>query len=179
MKRALVLVSAVVALAFVAVGCGGGDDEADPTAAWATDFCSTVSSWTTELESIGSSFTDVSSFNEESIEAAATDAREATNTLVDDLRALGAPPTDSGDEIEASIDELSTELESQSGSIETAVDGLTSLADLPEAVTAITTSLTAMATAFQSTVTTIQDADVGGELESALEDSPECDEITD
>ncbi len=35
-----------------------------------------------------------------------------------------------------------------------------------------------MATAFSDTLTTIQDADVEGELESALEDSPDCAEIS-
>jgi hypothetical protein len=35
-----------------------------------------------------------------------------------------------------------------------------------------------MSSAFQSTLQTVQDADVDGELESALEDAPECDDLS-
>jgi hypothetical protein len=38
--------------------------------------------------------------------------------------------------------------------------------------------LSAMATAFSDTLQTIQNADVNGELQKALQDSPECDSIT-
>ena len=85
-----------------AAGCGGSDDETDsepdPTAAWASDFCSAVTTWTDELQGITSQFTDTSNLSEEGIQSAADDVKSSTQTLVDDLEGLGAPPTDSGDE---------------------------------------------------------------------------------
>ena len=181
-SRGCVKALALLALAFVvavAASCGGSDEaEEDPTAAWASGFCTAVTSWTDELESITSQFSDTSNLSQEGLESAADDAKSATEQLVDDLRGLGSPETDSGEEVQSAVDELSTTLENEAAKIEETADGVSGLTDLPSAITTITTSLSAMATAFSDTLTTIQDADVEGELGSALEDSPDCAEIS-
>jgi methyl-accepting chemotaxis protein len=102
----------------------------------------------------------------------------ATSQLVDDLEALGAPETEGGEEIQSSIDSLSTTLETEAANIEEAVQGISGITGIPSAVTTITTSLSAMGTAFSTTLNTIDGADVGDELQTALEDSPECADIS-
>ena len=178
MRRAL----ALVALAFVVVvagACGGSDDtDEDPTAAWASGFCTAVTSWTDELETITSQFSDTSNLSQEGIQSAAGDAKSATEQLVDDLRGLGSPETESGEEVQSAIEGLSTTLEDEAAAIQEAADGVSGITELPGAITTITASLSAMATAFSNTLTAIQDADVQGELGSALEDSPDCAEIS-
>ena len=174
MHRRLALAVAVLALAGIAAGCGGDDSNEDATAAWASGFCSAITDWTDELQSVTSEFSDTSNLSEEGLQSAADDVRSATQTLVDELEDLGRPETASGEEVESSLNELSDTLDSQTAEIEEAAEGVSNLTDLPNAITAISTSLSAMATAFANTLTSIQNADVGNELQTALEDSPEC-----
>jgi hypothetical protein len=172
MRSRSAVIALILALALVAAGCGGSDDEEDPTAAWAAGFCTAITDWTDAIEDATTELT--SSPSEDSLRSAAEDVRTATDQFVDDVRGLGAPETESGDEIESAIDSASTTIENESTKIEEAVDGISNLTDLPGAATTITTSLSAMGTAAASVLQGIQDADVDGELQSALEDSPEC-----
>ena len=168
----------MLALAGIAAGCGGDDTEEDPTAAWASSFCSAVTGWTDDLEGVTSEFTDTSNLSEEGVRSAADDVRSATQDLVDELRDLGRPPTESGDEVRAALDTLSDTLETESTEIQETAEGVSGLTDLPGAITAITTSLSTMAASFSTALTTVQDADVEGELQTALEDSHECADIS-
>jgi hypothetical protein len=178
MRKALALLALAVVVA-VAASCGGDDETAeDPTAAWASGFCTAITGWTDELESITSQFSDTSNLSQEGIRSAADDAKSATDQLVEEIRGLGRPETESGDEVQSAVDNLSTTLENEATKIEETADGVSGITELPSAITTISTSLTAMATAFSDTLSTIQDADADGELESALEASPECDEIS-
>jgi hypothetical protein len=172
-RRRLALAGAVLALAATAVSCGG-DDETDSTAAWASDFCSAITGWTDELENITSQFSDASNLSQEGLQSAAEDARGVTQDLVDELRALGAPPTESGDEIEATLDELSTTLEDETESIEERAQDVSNLTELPDAIQDISGSLAAISSAFSSALTAIQESDARGDLRTALEDTPEC-----
>jgi hypothetical protein len=172
MRSRSVVTAFVLALALVAAGCGGSDDEEDPTTAWAAGFCTAITDWTDAIEGATTELT--SNPSEDALRSAADDVRTATDQFVDDIRGLGAPETESGDEIESAINGASTTIENESASIEEAVDGISNLTELPGAITTITTSLSAMGTAAASVLQAIQDADVDGELQSALEDSPEC-----
>ena len=179
MRTRLALSAVVAVAALAAAGCGGSDDsESDPTAAWASGFCTAVTDWTDELQTITSSFSDTSNLSEDGLRTAADDVRSATQQLVDEIRDLGAPETDGGEEIRSALDSLSTTLETESAGIEQTVDSISGLTGLANAAASITTSLSAMGTAFSETLQTIDAADVDGELQSALEDSPECADIS-
>lgn len=178
MRSRAVVTALVLALALVAAGCGGSDSDSDadasPTAAWASGFCSAVTTWTDALQDVTSQFTDTSNLSEEGLRSAAEDAKSATNVLVDDIRDLGAPDTESGEEVRSSLDSLSTTLEDEAAEIEEAVENISGLTGIPTAVSTVTSSLSAMGNAFASTLQTIEDADGDGELQAALADSPEC-----
>ena len=180
MRTLIALTVALAALALVATGCGGGDDDSDtdPTAAWASDFCNAVTTWTDELETVTSQFSDTSNLSQDGLQSAADDVKGATENLVDDLRGLGAPETEGGEEIRSALDSLSTTLETEAASIEETVEGISGLTGIPSAITAVTSSLSAMGTAFSSTLQTIESADARSELQNALADSPECADIT-
>jgi methyl-accepting chemotaxis protein len=177
-RRRLALAGAILVLVGVVAGCGGDDEGDDTTAAWASSFCSAITGWTDDLEGVTSEFSDASNLSEEGLQSAAEDVRTATQQLVDELRDLGRPPTESGEQIETALDGLSSTLETQTAEIEEAAEGVSNLTDLPDAITTISTALSAMATSFSNALTTIQDADAGEELQNALEDSPECADIT-
>jgi hypothetical protein len=168
----------VVALAVAVAGCGGSDTEEDPTAAWASGFCSAIRSWTDDLQDVTSEFSDTSNLSEDGLQSAANDVRDSTQQLVDDLKSLGRPETDSGQEVQDAVDGLSTTLDNETAKIEDTANGVSGITGLPSAIATISTSLSAMATAFSETLQTIQNADVNGELQSALEDSPNCAGIT-
>jgi hypothetical protein len=169
----------VLVAVIAAAGCGGDDaSDEDPTAAWASGFCTAITNWTDDLQDITSQFSDTSNFNEEALRSAADDAKSATDQLVTDLKELGAPETDSGDQVRSAVDQLSTTLDGESAKIEDAAQGVSNLTELPSAITTISTALTAMSTAFSNTLTSIQDADVNSELQTALDESPDCDQIS-
>jgi methyl-accepting chemotaxis protein len=178
MRRAFALTAAAIALSIVAAGCGGSDTAKDPTAAWASGFCSAVTSWTDELQTVTSQFTDTSNLSQDGLQSAANDVRDATENLVGDLKDLGAPETDSGQEVKTAVDGLSTTLENESASIDETAQEVTGITSLPSAITSISTSLAAMATSFSEAFQAIEKADVSGELQAALQDSPECADIS-
>jgi len=181
MRRTWTAALIVVALAGVAAGCGGSSDDettADPTAAWASGFCSAVTTWTDDLQSITQQFTDTSNLSQDGLASAADDARTSTQQLVDSLKALGAPETDSGQEVKSALDTLSTTLDAETAQIQETAQGVTSVTDLPSAITKISDSLSALGTAFSDTLQTIENADTKGELKTALEDSPDCADIS-
>jgi hypothetical protein len=179
MRRRWIAVLLVVALVGVASGCGGSDDETetDPTVAWASGFCTAVSNWREELQTITSQFSDTSNLSQEGLQSAATDAKSATQHFLDELDDLGAPETASGDAVESSIDSLATTLETEVETIEATANDVSGLTDLPSAISTISASLGTLGTALSEMLQTIENADVGDELESALEDSPECDDL--
>jgi hypothetical protein len=169
----------VVALAGVAAGCGGSsNDQTDPTAAWASGFCSAITTWTDDLHSITQQFTDPSNLSQDGLASAAEDARTSTDQLVKSLKDLGAPETDSGQEVKSALDTLSTTLDAETAQIQATAHGVTSITAVPSAITKISASLSALGTAFSNTLQTIENADTKGELQSALEDSPDCADIS-
>ncbi len=172
--------SAVAALALFAAGCGGSDESpsASPTDEWADGFCTAITTWTDSIQSTTEQFTDLSAFSQDGLEGAANDVKGATEALADDLKSLGAPDTESGQAVKDSIDELTTTLETEVATIEDTAQGVSGLTGIPAAVTSITASLAAMGTAFSSTFQALEDADVEGELQTALEDSPACANIS-
>jgi hypothetical protein len=179
-RAAVALIALVSSLTLLAAGCGGGDDSStDVTATdeWATSFCTAVRSWVDELDQIRSELGNPSSLSRDTLEQAATDVDDATQTLVDDLRGLGRPDTESGQEVRDALDSLSDTLENERAEIETAIDGISSLTDVPGAITTIGSSVSAMGTALADTQSAIDDADVEGDLRTAFENSDACDQI--
>jgi len=174
------LATVIAALALLAAGCGGSDEStsASPTDEWADGFCTAITTWTDSLTSVTDQFNSPSSLSTSALEDAANDVKSSTQTLVDDLKALGAPDTESGQAVKDSLDSLSSTLDAEATKIQSEAEGVSGLTGLPGAITSITTSLSAMATAFGSALEAIQNLDAKGELQTALEDSSACASIS-
>jgi hypothetical protein len=175
-KVALVLV--LGALALVAAGCGGDDEGTSQTTEWAEEFCATTRAWGDELERIGDDL-DISSISSDALEQAAEDAREATDSYIEELRDLGGPDTESGDAIEQSVEELADEVESERDEIEDAIDDAGGLSGALTAAREIASSVAAMFTALERTLEAIDQADVDGELDAAFDEAESCEEFRD
>ena len=169
MRTRIVFSAAVAALALVVAGCGGSDEADDPTAAWAA-FCSAVTNWTDELQTITSEFTDTSNLSQEGLETAAEDARASTDQLVDELRGLGAPETESA---KRSSPPWTPSRDPRGRVRRDRRHGRRHLDHRrhPRRGVEHHRVLSAMGSAFSSTLQTIESADAEDELQIALEDS--------
>jgi hypothetical protein len=174
MRTAFALVGIAVSLALAVSGCGGDDSSASATEEWAEGFCTAITDWTAAITESTDELRNLSSLSPESFEEAAGNLRTATSDFADDLRALGAPETESGEEAKQAIDEFSAALEDDSAEIESAIQDVSGITDVPAAVQAITAALTSMNEAFTSMISTIREGDAAEELETALEDADAC-----
>lgn len=177
----MLLAIIAAALALVATGCGGGDDEPEASATdeWAEGFCGAITTWAESLEQATDELRSFNSLSRDAFEQAAEDIRTATGDFADDLQALGTPDTESGEEAKQAVDDFATTLEEDSADIETAVEGVSGVTSIPAAVTDITAALSSMNAAFSSMLRTIRKGDAAGELKTAFEDADACVDLGD
>ena len=185
MRRSHVLAASIVAaLALVAAGCGGGGNSTTTTTTtasateWANGFCSAFATWDQSFKDATSQFTSLSSLSKDNFQKAADDIDTATQQLITDLKNLGAPDTESGQQVKDAVDSLATTLQTQIDAIKKTIDQTSSLTEIPGAAQDVATSLDTMNTALSSTTKTIEDANVKGELTDALKSSPDCSNLT-
>jgi methyl-accepting chemotaxis protein len=173
-------VSVVASLALVGAGCGDDDEPAaSATDEWAEGFCGAITTWAESLEQATDELRALSSLSRDGFEQAAEDIRTATGDFADDLQALGTPETESGEEARQAVDDFATTLDEDSADIETAVEGVSGITEIPAAVTDITAALSSMNAAFSSMLKTIREGDAAGELETAFEDADSCVDLGD
>jgi len=181
------LTACFVSFALFAAGCGGDDESSSQTTTdasteastdeWADSLCSALARWKKDLEEAAAPLTDLSSLSEESLQQAADDAKTATETLSDSLNELGRPDISSGEQVRSSVQDLATDVANGANEIETAVEGVGSVADIPSAIDTITATVTDMGTEVDGAVQTLEDADVSGELKTAFADADSCGEL--
>ena len=181
----------ILSAAIVAAGCGGGSSsssgtsgtgtsgtESSATAAddWANSVCEAFVAWNNSIADAGQGIKDNPS--EEGIRTAGDEIQTATQTLADDLRGLGKPDTESGQQAKDTIDQLATNLDTSLQKISDAMDNASGAAGAVTAASTIGTSLVEMgdhvSTAFQQ----LQDLDAQGELKSAFEQADSCAGLT-
>jgi phage-related protein len=175
----------VLALAIFAAGCGGGSSsssgtgtEASATAAdaWANSVCEAFVTWNNSITDAGQGIKDNPS--EEGIRTAGDQIQSATQTLADDLRGLGKPDTESGQQAKDTIDQLATNLDTSLQKISEAMDSASGTAGAVTAASTIGTSLVEMADHVSTAFQQLQDIDAQGELQSAFESADSCAGLT-
>lgn len=99
----------------------------------------------------------------------------ATGTLGDDVKGLGPPETDAGQQAEETLTELAGSLEEAAGTLQQTLEeaggGLTGLL---QAVPAITATFSSMADAVGQAFAEREQLDAKGELEQAFADAESC-----
>jgi hypothetical protein len=167
--------SILLAAAALAAGCGGGDDDS-AASVWADDVCSAITDWTGSVASTAETLSG--NLSEEELRDAADDLESDTQAFVDDLRDLGTPDTEAGEEAQATLDELAGAVESSISTISDAVDEAAGATGVLAAVSAISTALSALADQVAVAFTELEALDAAGELEQAFEDADSCDELS-
>jgi hypothetical protein len=182
--RALLAVL-ILAAAIVAAGCGGGSSssggtgtESSATAAddWANSVCEAFVAWNNSITDAGQGIRDNPS--EEGIRTAGEQIQSATQTLADDLRGLGKPDTESGQQAKDTIDQLATNLDTSLQKINEAMDNASGTTGVVTAASTIGTSLVEMADHVSTSFQQLQEIDAQGELQSAFEQGDSCAGLT-
>src|SRR4051812_20840094 len=168
--KAAVLAS-ILLLSVAAAGCGGGSSK--PTAEdWAGNLCSAVTSWTDELKSTATTLTSDPTL--EGLKSAKNDVSSATDTFVDDLKGLGKPNTEAGEQAKETTDKLADQLGQDKQELSDAVDKASGVQGVVDAAKAVQAALTKMATQFQAAFSSLQALDTKGELEDAFQSADSC-----
>ena len=175
MYRAFALVVVALLAAFLASGCGGGKDENSATA-WADDVCSAITTWKDSITSTADTLKG-GNLSEDSLRSAADDVESATSDFVDDVRGLGKPDTDAGEQAKESLDHLADEADQNLSAIKSAVDDASGVSGAVAAVTAISAALSTMGSQLSSTFNELEQLDAGGELETAFKEADSCNEL--
>jgi hypothetical protein len=168
----------VVGLLAVAAGCGGddGSGESSSAAEWAEGVCSASTTWTESVTSTAASLSG-GGLTDDELKAAVDDFESATRAFADDLRGLGRPDTEGGEEAAASFDELADDVEENVAEIKSAVDGVSGARGVLAAVTEVSAILTTMGAQLSSAFAGLDQIDVQGELETAFEEADACNEL--
>lgn len=163
---------AVLALAFLLAGCGGGDDnDSSASEDYANSVCGQLSMWVADQRDTVASLQDAGlSVTREDLRAAVGDVRDSTQVLVEDLRDDDPPDTDAGNQAKSELDSLGTTLTEQVDTVEQALDANTGVVALASTVT---TALSTATSAVKSTLDELQNLD-SGELKDAFQDSDDC-----
>jgi small-conductance mechanosensitive channel len=165
----VLLIVVVLALA----GCGGDDSSASED--YANSVCSSLSTWVSEVQETVQSLTDAGlATSREDVQTAFDEAKDATETLVNDLDQLGPPETEDGEQAKSELDTLGTELTQQLDAIEEALDSGGGAAAIAAEVTA---AISAAATAVKTAYEDLRGLDPAGELQESFEDSDDCDAL--
>ena len=165
-----------VVLVFAAAGCGGDNSEAEQ---WANSVCSTVSDWQGEIEQaaqgVQSELQAPTAGTVGAIETQIQSAVTATQTLADDLKAIGAPDIDSGEQAKQQVDALASQLKSAVNIAKNSVDALPdnpNLNDLAQKLLPLAPAIQSLATSTSNTVKAIQES--SDELKQGFEDADAC-----
>jgi hypothetical protein len=104
------------------------------------------------------------------------DGLEATEQFVDDVRSLGRPETEAGQQAADVVDSMADEVESTADDLrETFDSGGDSLPEMISKLSAAGTQIVQMGQDVQASLTELQDLDGGGELRSEVEANSDCD----
>lgn len=166
----------IAVVALLAAGCGKSK-KPETAADWASSFCTSVNTW---KSSLNSAIAPLKSGNvtKDSVQSAFNDFKSATDTFTKDIKSLGKPPTQAGDQAKSDLDQLSSQIDSQVKTIQDAVKNVTSISSALTIVPTVTTALTAMRTDVQTTYGQLKQLDAKGELTTAFQNAQSCQTLT-
>jgi hypothetical protein len=172
------VVIGVAAIVIAAIAMRLSDDGPPSTAEWAEDVCSDLGEWRDTITSLA----DVSgeTLTPELLGERIDEAKTATSTLIVDLRDLGRPELESGEELEEQLNEQVSALESSfdalTESAEEAADA--GEGDFLQELAGLASQFSAFLTQLESSVDALQNANVAeesrAELQQAFADAPSC-----
>jgi hypothetical protein len=166
----------LAALVLLAAGCGKSS-KPETANDWANDFCGAVSTWKDSLTSTANSLKG-GNLSKDSVENAFDDFKSATKTFTDDVKGLGKPPTEAGDQAKQSVDNLSDQVNDQVEKVQDAAKDTSSASGLLNLVTVASSALSSLTTDVKSTLNDLKQLQPGGELQTAFQQAENCKGLT-
>ena len=177
MQRLPLIALVFVAAALGLLGAGCGSKKSPPTTAeWVDGVCSSIVTWKNSLTSSVQSVQG-GNLTQESLRNAADEMKSATDTLESDIKDLGKPESESGQQAKDSVDQLSSELSDGAESIKSTVDDVSDVSGVVSATASVSATIGTMASQISATVKSLQQLDPGGELQTAFDQSSSCQEL--
>jgi len=170
-KRIVALALLLTAVALAASGCG--KKKPPTTTEWMNNLCTAITTWTGSLSTATQSVTNGSA-TKESLQSAAGDVEDSTKTFADDLRSLGKPNTQAGQQAQQSLDHLATQIDANVQTIQVAIDNATGLSGVLTAIGSVSATLAAMREEVKSTYQQLTTLDASGELKQAYNSAEAC-----
>jgi methyl-accepting chemotaxis protein len=173
--RLLVTALATVALAAGCGGDGNGDDSTSP-AEWADSLCTATTDWTDSLQSTTDSLRS-GNLTEDALRSAADDVKSSTQTFADDVKGLGRPDTESGQQAEDLVDGLGDDLDEGAQKIEDTIEGVSDASGVLNAVSVVSGTIQTMSQQVSSTLQQLRQLDPAGDLAQGFQEADSCDVI--
>lgn len=173
MRRWIALGALAVAVV-VAAGCGGDDTTAtSATTEWAGGVCTALVTWKDAVAGAGESLQG-GNLSADGLKGAAGDVEEATRTLADDLKGLGRPDTQAGQEAQDTITTLADDLAGEADTIASAVDNASGVGEVLQAASTVSSTLVTMGQQVGSAVSQLEGLDGAQELKDAFAEADSC-----
>ena len=163
----------VMVVGLVASGCGS--KKPISTADFANGVCSAISTWTGSVKSAADSLKG-GNLSKSSLQSAAKEVESATATLQSDLKSLGEPGTQAGQQAKSLTDQLSSDLKTGINTIKSTVSGASGASGIASAAATVAATLTTMSNQVTSTVNSLKQ--LGGQMKTAFEQSTACQKLS-
>jgi hypothetical protein len=171
MSRAISAILAAGVL--LAAGCGGEEESASE--AWAGDFCTAAADWRSSIDDAIAQVGDPADLSFNTLRGAIDNGLAATENFIDDVRVLGPPETEAGQEAAGIVESMTDDLEADVDELRSALETETQSApELLEKAGQASTLVGQMAQQLQSSVQELEGLEPADELRSALEDNEDC-----
>ena len=140
--------------------------------------CTSLSDWRDSITSLADSGGEP--LTADTLRDKLGEAEDATSELVTQLRDLGPPDLEAGDELQQQLDESAAELESRFDALKESAEAA---ADAPpseflQQLAGLASDFAALQTAISTTVSSLENANVAeeskAELQQAFADAPSC-----
>lgn len=158
----------VASVTLMVTACGSDKSSSDSSATdWANGVCSAVTTYRQSVTNAVSSLKG--NVSRDGVETATKQIQTATDTFEADVKSLGKPKTNAGDQAKTTLDTLSSQLNSDLETVKSA-DGQGVLQGLSTATAALATAQTQVTTAFDQ----LKSLDAKGELGDAFNSASAC-----
>ncbi len=167
-------VAAALAAGAVALlaGCGGDSSSPESASDWANGLCSSVTTWTDAVKAATESVKQNPS--KAGVQDAADSVQSATKTFEGDVKDLGKPDTDAGDQAKTTVDGLSSDLSDGVDQIQGSINDVSGASGVMAAVSSVSGTLATMQQQISSAFTSLKNLDAKGKLTQAFSDAPAC-----
>jgi hypothetical protein len=179
----IALAAPLAAAALLVAGCGDDDDAEDTTseaqsseAMWASGVCGAVDTWKTSITTIDFS----EGLSKEALTTNVEDAEQATRDLVDQLKAVGAPETDEGQQAKQEIDQFGEDLTTTVDSVKQDAQELSDAdgAALAAGLATIALSVSQLVDDGKQTLADIEEIEPDGQLSDAVKNDEQCQSLS-